>query len=394
MSERKLRILHVGHAPLPSGYPFDPRFGWHPARWVLNHAVAQRKYANIDAEILVQVPGGDKALTLELMGVPIHYLPAPIKFRAATLFWPDRLRLARRIRELAPDVVHAHGTEEANALAAQHSGLPCVITGQGIIFAINREIPPRLFSRQRIQEFTEHLAFRRARHVVAKTHYIKKLLAERFPHLEISYIPNTFDERLLQIQQERIAAQFLFCGAVTPRKGLHIIRQALEILAEQDLHTNIRLLVAGNTNPDSASAYERGELTKLRELLGSRLILLGTISQVELANHVSASMALLAPSLEDSLGNAAVEAVLLGTHALVSSGTGMAEFLAPFGNNTALPVSEPQRWADAIAHASENFDPKSADEARQKLIAETGPRQAAHSHEKLYRKVLADFAHR
>jgi glycosyltransferase involved in cell wall biosynthesis len=391
VASSRLKILHVGHAPLPAGYAAHSAKGWHPARWVLNHALAQSVHPDIQPEILVQVPGADGEITSEEFGVKIHYLPAPTKLRAATFFFFDQRRLAKKIKEIAPDLVHAHGTEEAYALAAQCSGLPYVITGQGLIFAINREMPPGWMSRMRIQEITERMAFVKARFAIAKTHYIRDLLGEEFPHLDITFIPNTFDPKLLTVSESRHPGQLIFCGNFVPRKGIHILREALQVLARQGRLSGVSLKVIGNSMPGQESEYEARETGALRELLGDRLLLLGKLPQLELARHVAGAHAMVAPSLEDSLGNAAVEAVLLGTHALVSKDTGMERFLSRFGNITALPVNQPEAWAERIADLVRSGELPEGEPARGRLIAETGPEAVAGAHDKLYQRILENW---
>jgi hypothetical protein len=97
----------------------------------------------------------------ELDGVPVHYVAAPDKLRSATLFQLDAIRLAKQVRTLSPDIAHAHGTEDAFALAAQRSGLPNVLTAQGLHFQLNRKVKTPILSRARAVQFTEWLAFSR-----------------------------------------------------------------------------------------------------------------------------------------------------------------------------------------------------------------------------------------
>ena len=198
----------------------------HPGRWALNLAKAQRTHGGIQAELLVQVPGSSRNYETELDGVPVHYVAAPDKLRSATLFQLDAIRLAKQVRRLSPDIAHAHGTEDAFALAAQRSGLPNVLTAQGLHFQLNRKVKTRILSRARAVQFTEWLAFSRARHVIAKSDYVARELKSRFPYLILHLIPNTFDERLLDVRTKRTNS-LVYVGTISPHKGVHTLRKAL-----------------------------------------------------------------------------------------------------------------------------------------------------------------------
>ena len=175
----------------------------------------------------------------------MHFVAAPDKLRSATLFFPDVLRLRRAVLAQNPDLVHAHGTEDAYALSAQACGKPSVITAQGCFFIINRELPPRLVSRERAVQFTEWMALRRAKHVIAKSAYVRDELARKFPNLILHLVPNTIDPRVLEIpvDREREPASMAFVGTLVPRKGVHLIADALDLVKEDrpELFARIKL---------------------------------------------------------------------------------------------------------------------------------------------------------
>ena len=216
-----MKVVHLCNLPLPAGHPDYGKIQTHPGRWVLNLALAQKTHTKIQPILVVQIPGAKVDYQEEVEGIMVHYLAAPDRFRSTTLFYFDARRISAYVRKLKPDLVHAHGTEDAYALAAQATGLPCVLTVQGCYFIINRELPPRLFSRGRVVQGTEWLALRRAKHVVAKSSYVKNELKKKFPHLCLHEIPNTFDPRLLEIpiHRPRRMGHLAFVGTMVERKG-------------------------------------------------------------------------------------------------------------------------------------------------------------------------------
>lgn len=63
--------------------------------------------------------------------ITYHFLTPLPRLRTATLFMHDCFLLHKIIREINPDIVHAHHTDEF-ALAAVTSGYPSIITVHGI----------------------------------------------------------------------------------------------------------------------------------------------------------------------------------------------------------------------------------------------------------------------
>jgi colanic acid/amylovoran biosynthesis glycosyltransferase len=364
----------------------------HPGRWVLNLALAQRAHAGIDARLVVQVPGACWDFECEVEGVPVRYVAAPDRLRSATLFFFDVRRLRRAVLAWGPDVVHAHGTEDAYALAAQACGRPSVVTAQGCFFIINREMPPPLVSRAKLVEMTERMALRRAGDVVAKSGYVREELARAFPHLRLHEIPNTFDPALLGIpvDRPRRAGHLAFVGTVVERKGVHVIREALGILRRERPEVFARCVLHIFGDRREAAEYEAREIAGLRELLGERLVTHGTVGAMELAEELSTIPVLMAPSLEEMFGNQFIEAELLGATGIVAEGTAMAENARRIGAGVVVGQRDAAGVARAIVDALER--PASVGEmleVRGRIVDWMGPEVVARRHLELYRKLCA-----
>lgn len=387
-----MRVLHLCNLPLPPEHPDHGHISLHPGRWVLNLAIAQRRHAGIDARLVMQVPGSRHDFRTEIEGVPVHFVAAPDKLRSATLFLPDVLRLRQAVLAERPDLVHAHGTEDAYALSAQACRKPYVITAQGCFFIINRELPPRFVSRERAVQLTEWVALRRAKHVIAKSAYVRDELARAFPHLTIHQIPNTIDARLLEIpvDREREAGSLAFVGTVVPRKGVHLIADALAILQREnpDVLARIKLSVFGD-RPSHHSEYETACKERLRDLLGERVTLHGTIPALEVAEALSRTEVLLAPSLEEMFGNQFIEAVAVGAEAIVSEGTAMAENARLLKAGIIVPSGNSELLAGTICRAiTKSIQTAHRLDRRQTLTAHMGPELVARSHRGVYLQIL------
>ena len=381
-----MKVIHVCNVPIPPDHPDVSRLQFHPGRWVLNLAIAQKAHTGIEPQLLVQVPGASRDHVCEIEGIPAHFVAAPDRFRSATLFYFDSRRMAARVHALRPDVVHAHGTEDCYALAAQRSGLPYTITVQGLFFLINRILRPRAFSRERAVEFTEHRCLRRARHVIAKSDYVADALRAQFPHLTLHRIPNTIDARLAGIRGEKEPGVLAFVGVISHRKGLDLLIDA--IAETQRDFPDVRLWIFGD-NPAAPSAYETQMRTRLTALMGGRVVFHGTVSGFEVACQVARATALVAPSREEMFGNQLVEALAVGTHAIVTDQTAMAENVRRFGSGTIVPQEDAAALARAISALLQS-PPASAAAAKSRagIFADFGPAAVAAAHRQLYEKLL------
>lgn len=383
-----MKVVHICNLPLPPDHPDYGRVPHHrhPGRWVLNLAIAQRVHTQIEPSLVVQVPGASHDFSTTIEAIPVHFMAAPDRLRAATLFWFDARRIATRVRDLQPHLVHAHGTEDAYGLAAQRSGFPSVITLQGISFHINKIIKSPLISRARAVELTEAICLRRARHAIAKSDYVAARLTERFPHLIVHRIPNTVDPRLFEIREEKIPNLVAFVGTIIPRKGFDLVCQALEIV-QRDV-SDVRLDVFGDY-PEAPSDYERKIKDQLRSILGERVTFHGAIPNLEVARQVAKAAALLAPSREEMFGNQLIEALVVGTHAIVTEGTAMAENVRRLGGGTIVPQENAEALAEAILSAVAVKNPAATADARRRVAEYMGPESVALQHQSLYAELLA-----
>lgn len=380
-----MRVVHIGHVPLPPGHPDYGRLYSHPGRWVLNLAVAQAEHTGIEPNIVTQVPGASCDWTTLVDDIPVEFVRVPDRYRAATLFQFDKRMLSARALRRSPDVVHAHGTEEAYAMAAQATGKPYVITLQGVFSIINRELPPKLVSRERVVQLLERHTLRKTKHVIAKSDYIGDRIAQLFPQLEIHRIPNTFDPRLLALHTIKVPCTACFVGMVTKRKGLDLVVEALRYMGEANYP--VKFHVIGNRG-EGEDDYDRRVLSELRQLLGDRLILHGILPTCQVAEIVAQCEILVAPSREEMFGNQLIEGLLVGAMPIVTDGTALAENVRRFGYGRIVRQQNAADLATAMK-AELRTNPLQKQErsrkARRLIIERMHPRVVSTAHEKVYK---------
>ncbi len=387
-----MKILHLGNVPVPSGHPEKGRVSQHPGRWVLNHALAQ-KAAGLDVEVVSQAHKASRDFDCEIEGVMVHFLRTYHPYRHFTFYALDAWRMARLVRRLAPDIVHAHGTEAAYSHAALRSGLPFCITVQGLFFQIIPTLGRPPTWNERFLRWGEDRVLRRTRFVVAKSEYVKEALAKQYPHLDLTLIPNTYEPGLDGPLAPRSGHAVAYVGTMDERKGVRYLAEAMREVVKAV--PDVELHVMGNPKETKAAGCAGEQLRALRETLGDRLVLHGRVPSAKLFSILDGCRALVAPSLEEMFGNQLIEGLMRGCHGIVAEGTALAENARRFGNATVVP----QRDSAAIARALEAVltePPAVADSesARERIRGYMSPAAVAASHRALYERVLDEWSRR
>jgi glycosyltransferase involved in cell wall biosynthesis len=378
--------VHLGNVPVPSEHPERRRVKQHPGRWVLNHALAQ-KAAGLDVEIVSQAHRASCDFDCEIEGVTVHFLRTYHPCRHFTFYALDAWRMARFVRSLAPDVVHAHGTEAAYGHAALRSGLPFCITAQGLFFQIIPTLGRPPTWNERFLRWGEDRVLRKTRFVVAKSEYVKDALAKQYPHLDLALIPNTYEPGLDAPLAPRTGHAVAYVGTMDERKGVRYLADAMREVVK--VVPGVELHVMGNPKETKATGYAGECLRSLRETLGSRLVLHGRVPSTKLFSILDGCRALVAPSLEEMFGNQLVEGLIRGCHGIVAENTALAENARRFGNATVVPQRDSAAIARALVAAlSAPFSSESAESARAAIRDWMSPAAVAAAHETLYERIL------
>lgn len=295
--------------------------------------------------------------------------------------------MAAAARALRPDLIHAHGTEGAHLMAARRSGLPHVVTVQGLYSFLNPILKTPWYGRQSLIAWLEKHTVCRTRYAIAKSAFVMDLLRQKYPHLRLIQIPNTYDPACLAlppIAKEPFALAYV--GTMNPWKGVHLLAQAVVLLAGRFPQLSLRLIGGGRED----AAYWQSQEEILRQALGARLQILGQLPRAQVLELVARSAVLVAPSLWEMFGNQVVEALLLRTKCVVSSGTALAENIERFGNGSVFRNGDAADLATQIEQTLRRPAGAEAEEARVRIIAYMQPARVAQATLQVYRQVLCD----
>lgn len=158
----------------------------------------------------------------------------------------------------------------------------------------------------------------------------------------------------------------LFCGRITPEKGIHKLIRAFQLLPDK----RFRLIVIGS--PFFAAQSESpffNDLKKNAASLGKKIIFTGFVSHEELPLYYGAADLACFPALwQEPAGLVAIEAMACGRPILATHSGGMTEYLEGSGAEL-LPIEPqdtlPRRLADSIVMLA-------ADSARRMQMCQMG----------------------
>ena len=386
-----MKITILAHYPTwalegREGYKADPRR--HPAPWVRNLAHAIAALGTVEVHVVTQTDEIERDMEAVTDGVHQHFVACPRRLRAATLFVFDCRRMHRVLRRIAPDVVHAHGTEDAYARAGLTSGRPCVITMQGMLFKIAQHLPPPLFSRTRVIHRIERWCLRHARHIIAKSEYVVESVAPVAPAATIHRVPNALNPVFFDVANTPDPNRLLFVGIIEERKGLDHLVDALARVAKK--RPEIKLAIAGipGRGSDAYDTAVRKSIT--RQGLQPHVERLGFLKPDAVAREMARASIVVVPSLEEMFCNVAAEAMAVGRPVLATRTGSLPQLVEDGRTGLLVPVAEPAALADAIERllADEPLRARLGAAGREKAMRLWHPEAVARQTVEVYEAVL------
>jgi len=186
----------------------------------------------------------------------------------------------------------------------------------------------------------------------------------------------------------------LTVGRLEPRKGQHILCQAIPIVAKRFSVTRFVLVGKDSpTAPDGGSFRDWIVRSAQEGGFADRLLFVDFMPLADLVRLYSACDVFVLPSLEESFGLVAVEAMACGTP-VVATSTGIApELQLDSTNGVLVPIGDPDALATGVIKMLSPSPRKKQEIAeRNRLIVENGFSIARHTQRmlKVYEDLLAE----
>lgn len=158
------------------------------------------------------------------------------------------------ISEIKPSVCHIHGTsffswKMYRSLTRQ--GIPALVTVHGLVSVEKKKALQRRFSLKGFyQYFEQSNAERKLLNSVQRVIVDTKYVADALPGYHLKHIPRTIiipqgiDQHFFSMSCTSFSHEILSVGAISRRKGHHLLIQSFELLCEK-IH-DVHLTVCGN----------------------------------------------------------------------------------------------------------------------------------------------------
>ena len=270
-------------------------------------------------------------------GVRVHHLASP-RPRLLSRALRDAWRVRRALRSLAPDVVHAHAAHLA--WAALGAPAPVVWTPHAVLARQGRlwRGVGGLLRRHLYGSF-ERAALRRVGHIIEISPYIGQQLrprtAARFHPIE-----NPLDGAFFQERPLGFDGPFLFVGRVYPRKGLHVLVEAVARAHAHGAAVRVDVFDAAYERQLCRAVHEHG--------LGEAVRFLGHREGEELLGLYARCRGLVLPSLDEAAPMVVAEAMAVGKPVVATAVCGLPWLVRPGETGYLAPPGDPLPLAAAL----------------------------------------------
>ena len=321
----------------------------HPCSWIVNLSNALAARSDVELHLVTEssrvsstqrVQKGRIAFHVVKTGIPFlnRGFPPWLPLDILSGFRANVVRLLKEVQAIEPDIVHAHGTEAAYALAALHSGFPFLISMQGIITELFKTDP---CLRSRIVRQYEQDCVRRAKYFTFRTSFDTGFVQSMNPDARIFTIHEAMNPVYFQNEwQVSDADTLLYVGSFVRHKGLDVLLEALALVLQQRPKVMLRVVGGGDQN-------------SFRELC-TRLQIAGHVqfldfqSADQIARHHRESQMFVLPSRNDNSPNTLAEAMVSGMPVIATAVGGIPSMVKDGQTGLLVPWGDPQALAEKI----------------------------------------------
>lgn len=394
----KTKVAWLAPYPVPTLAPAialarsHPTF--HPAGWLVNLSRALAATGDLDLHVLVESTLVAHDQVAQKDGITFHVIKSglPIINRGYPSFFPWDLltgfaptvaKLLRTIRELRPDVVHAHGTESAYALAGVKSRLPCLISIQGVISEYYKTNPSFRF---RMVRRYEQSAVRRGRFFTCRTDFDTGFVRSLNPQARIFMIHEAMNPVYFRNDwQVATSETIMFVGSLEPRKGLPVLLKALSSVRPRRPKVLLNVIGGG-----SAEAHAQLQQDCSRLNIANNVKFLGFQPAEEIARIHLQSQVFVLPSQNENSPNSLAEAMVSGLPVVATRVGGVPSLVEDGQTGLLVPWGDPQALAEKIewllAHPEERE--RLGNNARRVARARHTPQVVAEKTIQAYNEIL------
>ncbi|MBE6434650.1 MAG: glycosyltransferase [Akkermansiaceae bacterium] len=242
----------------------------------------------------------------------------------------ERFLIKREIKKIAPDIVHAWGTETFYGLAGKDYKNKNILSMQGVLTAcVQRAIMPKFQIRQSKYEKSTLNSYCL---VTAESPWALDRCKEISNKPQYELFDYSANDLFFHIEREPSSTpSCLLAGTDTLLKD---VASAIQAFSQPEL-SHITLYLAGiphNRYPN----------------LPSNIIPLGRISREKIAEYLKTTWCLVHPSVADSCPNIVKEARVIGVPCIVTHECGAKQYICNQKSGFVVPIKSPDKIAEAV----------------------------------------------
>lgn len=343
----RIRVVMVGDFPRR-----DDRIagGVESVMLYLGRALARRE--DLDLQVVTLDRWGDGERHVDCRGFTAHYVPS-VAVRGPLQRILNTRRLSREIRNLEPEVVHAHIAGQYST-AAQATGLPMLLTLHGIRFLeanLRAGFLDRYYRRHVIRA-EEARAIRGSRHLISINPFIDETFEDQIAG-EVTHIENPVADIWFSVDEPEINLNLLYAGRITPRKDLLTLLRAF-----RDFHSRYpeaRLRIAGAPDrPDRAGYFDSLERFLRENDLEQSVSFLGNLSEQDLLSEYGRNAFFVLSAVLETAPMSIGQAQAAGRIVITTDAGGCRHMVEDGVSGLVVPVGDSKRFCEALLACAEN----------------------------------------
>ncbi len=256
---------------------------------------------DVEVEVVTCVFGSEDK-TVEQDGVTVHIVGSSDRLRRLTFYMRERAGIAKRLKQIAPDIVHAQGANfyGAGALDAE---MPTVVTLHGMLFKEAKITDSRSERVRQLQTQLrgyfnarfEQRVLERSTDIITISEYVNACIDGR-TKATLHAIANPISDEYFELEKAPESGRLLCVARIEPRKGQHHLIEAVRLLVADGHDVQLRLV---GKPVDEGYAESVSELIE-RHKLEDQITLTGIVSDEELLDEYVRSEIVVMSSREET----------------------------------------------------------------------------------------------
>ena len=225
---------------------------------------------------------------------------------AATKFFFLKNKFQKKINNLMPEIVHAHGTEDVYSLVAVESKYKSVISIQGIIAEYLKTNPCNRF---KYTKKTEEMSVKKGKYFMCRTHFDKNFVKKLNGSTKIFHMPEPMNPCFFNVDRKEVQPlRVVHVGGYDIRKGLDDLFKSMKKVLVEFPSVKIDIIGSGTKKRE---VYLKNMAKNLG--ISNNIIWHGYLSAKEISQiHKKAALFVITSQNENS-PNTLAESLCIGT---------------------------------------------------------------------------------